>query len=82
MSNKISIYQVFTRLFGNQVKNPVFGGTIEENGCGKFSNFTPKALEAIKNLGMTHIWYTGVIEHATATGYKEHGMCGKLKILK
>ncbi len=74
MSHKISIYQVFTRLFGNQTKNPVFGGTIEENGSGKFSNFTLIALEAIKNLGMTHIWYTGVIEHATATGYEKDGI--------
>ena len=44
-------------------------GTIDENGCGKFNSFTPKALKEIKSLGITHIWYMGIIEHATQTNY-------------
>jgi glycosidase len=70
--NKIAIYQVFTRLFGN--KNTKFKphGTFVENGVGTFADFTDKALQEIKKLGITHIWYTGVIEHATCMEYPEH----------
>lgn len=67
--NKISIYQVLVRLFGNQKKHPVLNGGIDENGSGKFNDFTPKALEEIKKLGISHIWYTGIIRHATTSSY-------------
>lgn len=63
------IYQVFPRWFGNTNTKPVRNGSLEENGVGKFSDFTPLALSKIKELGTTHIWYTGVIEHATQTDY-------------
>ena len=53
------IYQVFTRLFGNTNTTNKPWGTIEENGVGKFNDFTDKALQEIKKLGVTHIWYTG-----------------------
>ena len=72
--NKIVIYQVFTRLFGNDNKRCIRNGSIEENGCGKMADFTAKALNEIKNLGATHIWYTGVIEHATQTDYRRYGI--------
>ena len=72
--SKFAIYQVFPRLFGNEKTTNKFNGTIEENGCGKFSSFTPKALKEIKNLGITHIWYTGIIEHATQTDYSAFGI--------
>ena len=73
-NEKMVIYQVFTRLFGNQTTEPVINGTIAENGCGKMNAFTPKALEEIKNLGATHIWYTGIIAHATQTDYSSFGL--------
>ena len=63
--SKIILYQIFTRLFGNDNANCIQGGGIEENGCGKFEDFTPDALAAIKQLGVTHVWYTGLVEHAT-----------------
>lgn len=72
--SKFSIYQVFPRLFGNENSTNKFNGTIEENGCGKFNSITPKALKEIKNLGITHIWYTGIIEHATQTDYSSFGI--------
>ena len=72
--SKFVIYQVFTRLFGNEVAANKPSGTIEENGCGKFNSFTPKALKSIKALGVTHVWYTGVIEHATQTDYSAYGI--------
>ncbi|NNK11810.1 MAG: alpha-amylase [Flavobacteriaceae bacterium] len=68
------IYQVFTRLFGNTNTTNKPWGTIEENGVGKFGDFTPKALKEIRELGITHIWYTGVPHHALATDYTEYGI--------
>ena len=73
-NRKIVIYQVFTRLFGNTNTNNQPWGTIEENGVGKFADFTEKALQEIKNLGVTHIWYTGVLHHATVTDYTRYGI--------
>ena len=71
---KIIIYQLLPRLFGNSTETCVPGGTIEQNGCGKFNDITPKALRAIRGLGATHVWYTGVIEHTTRTSYAGHGI--------
>lgn len=73
---KIVVYQVFTRLFGNTSTNNIPWGTIEENGVGKFSDFSEKALEAIRDLGVTHIWYTGVLHHAMVTDYAAYGLPG------
>ena len=73
-NKKHTIYQVFTRLFGNQNTNNKPWGTIEENGVGKFSDFTDKALSEIKDLGITHIWYTGVPHHAVINDYQEVGI--------
>ncbi|AXT40398.1 alpha-amylase [Alteromonas sp. BL110] len=68
------VYQVFTRLFGNTNSNNQPWGTVEQNGVGKFSDFTPKALEAIKSLGTSHIWYTGVPHHAVINEYTDFGI--------
>ncbi len=73
-SNKIIIYQIFTRLYGNRNNNHVVNGTIEENGCGKLNDFTPSTLKKIRELGVSHIWYTGVIRHATQTDYSAFGI--------
>ena len=67
------IYQVFPRYFGNAGKN-IPNGNIDENGCGKFADFTPAALKSIGELGSTHIWFTGVLEHATQTDYSAIGI--------
>ena len=74
MNKKISIYQVLPRLFGNNNTRRVPNGTLQQNGCGKFKDFTYKTLQEIKNLGITHIWYTGVIEHASQTDYSSYGI--------
>ena len=65
----MTIYQVFTRLFGADKKAPIPFGTKQQNGCGTMQDFTAKALEQIQALGCTHIWYTGIIEHASKTDY-------------
>lgn len=72
--NKIVVYQVFTRLFGNKNTTNKPWGTIGENGVGKFNDFTDKALHEIKDLGVTHIWYTGVPHHALVGDYKAYGI--------
>ena len=73
-TEKIIIYQVFTRLFGNQNKTCRPNGSLEENGCGKMNDFTKQALHEIKKLGATHIWYTGLIAHASQTDYTSYGI--------
>jgi glycosidase len=72
--NKLIIYQLLPRLFGNTNTTNKYYGSIEENGCGKLNDITDKALGGIKNLGITHIFYTGVIEHATMTDYTKFGI--------
>lgn len=74
MKKKEVVYQVFTRLFGNTNTNNKPWGTLEENGVGKFNDFTDKALTEIKDLGVTHIWYTGVPHHDVITDYTKYGI--------
>ena len=71
---KIVVYQVFTRLFGNKNSTNKPWGTIEENGVGKFNDFTPLALQEIKALGVNYIWYTGVPHHAVIRDYTAIGV--------
>lgn len=71
---KIVVYQMFTRLFGNTETNNVVWGTAEENGVGKFNDINEAALSSLKDLGATHIWYTGVIEHALLNDYREYNI--------
>ena len=73
-NKKIVVYQVFTRLFGNKNTTNKPWGTIEENGVGKFNDFTDKALHEIKDLGVTYIWYTGVPHHALVRDYTAYGI--------
>ena len=73
-SNKIIIYQIFTRLYGNRCQTRKPFGTIEENGCGKLNDFTPTVLKQIREMGVSHVWYTGVIRHATMTDYSKYGI--------
>jgi len=73
-SGKPVVYQLMTRLFGNkQTANKTYG-TIEENGVGKFNDIDATALKGIKELGVTHVWFTGVIEHAVLTDYTKFGI--------
>lgn len=74
MKNKIVIYQALVRLFGNANDSHIHNGTIEQNGCGKMSDFTEVALRAIQQLGCNYIWYTGLLQQATATDYSQYGI--------
>lgn len=68
------VYQVFTRLFGNTNTTNKPWGTVAQNGVGKFNDFTDQALQGIKELGTTHIWFTGVPHHAVINDYTSFGI--------
>lgn len=72
--NKIVIYQMMTRIFGNDNTTNAFNGTREQNGCGKMSDITPEALLSIKRLGANYVWYTGILQHATKTDWSAYGL--------
>nr|WP_041341910.1 alpha-amylase family protein [Runella slithyformis] len=73
-TDKIVLYQIYTRLFGNLNTTNKFYGTRDENGTGKFNDITDTALKELKKFGISHVWYTGVIEHATMTDYSAYGI--------
>jgi glycosidase len=73
-SDKLVVYQIFTRLFGNQNATNKPWGSRDENGVGKFNDITSKALEELKKFGVSHVWYTGIIEHALMTDYSAFGI--------
>ncbi len=73
-SSKVVIYQVFTRLFGNTNTTNKKFGTIQDNGVGKFADINDAALTSIRQLGVSHVWYTGVLEHAVLTDYSGEGI--------
>ncbi|MDQ6815229.1 MAG: alpha-amylase family glycosyl hydrolase, partial [Bacteroidota bacterium] len=72
--NKLIIYQMLVRLFGNKNTSNKYYGSKDENGVGKFNDITDRALAELKKLGVSHVWYTGVIEHATMTDYTAFGI--------
>ena len=73
-SHKIIVYQIFTRLFSNRNTARIENGSMTENGCGKMNDFTPTVLKNIRAMGVSHIWFTGVIRHATQTDYSAYGI--------
>lgn len=62
---KTIVYQMLPRLWGNNTENPDKNGDLERNGCGKFQNIDIQTLEYLKTLGVSHLWCTGIIRHAT-----------------
>ncbi|AFD07360.1 alpha-amylase family protein [Solitalea canadensis] len=72
--NKLIIYQMMTRLFGNTNTTNKFYGSKDENGVGKFNDISAKALAELRKMGVSHVWYTGVIEQATMTDYSAKGI--------
>lgn len=72
--HKLVIYQLLPRLFGNTNTTNKFYGSIDENGVGKFNDINDTALREIHLMGFTHVWYTGIIEHATMTDYSQYGI--------
>ena len=73
-NQKPVIYQLLPRLFTNTTHNCVPNGTYARNGSGKLNDIDNDVIESIKELGVTHIWLTGVIEHAQKTDWSRHGI--------
>lgn len=71
---KITIYQVLPRTYTNSVTTNIKNGSKEQNGVGKMNDFTPELLTRIREQGFTHLWYTGLLEHATQTDYSAFGI--------
>ena len=83
MDKKVIIYQVLPRLFGNANPRRKHSGTLKENGVGKLSDLDDTRLKSVRDMGFTHIWYTGVIRHATATDYTGFGIpCQHASVVK
>lgn len=74
MEKKFIIYQLLLRVFGNTNAYCVPNGSLLINGTGKFSSITDEVFDHLHSLGVSHIWYTGVIEHATKTSFQEWGI--------
>ncbi len=72
--HKLTIYQIFLRTFGNTNTTNSFNGTLGQNGTGKFKDINTASLKSLKRLGITHVWYTGVVEHATMEDFTAFGI--------
>jgi glycosidase len=70
-SRRPVIYQLMVRTFGNTRETRTPGGSLEENGCGKFADINAPALAALKQMGFTHLFLTGVLEQASGTAYHD-----------
>ena len=57
------------RTFGNTNETRKCGGTLAENGCGKFHDINERALGSLREMGFTHLWLMGVIQQASGTEY-------------
>ena len=68
------IYQLVVRYFGNSNLTNETNGPIHTNGCGKFRDINDAALAGLRELGVTHIWLTGVFRQATLTDHSSIGM--------
>lgn len=73
-TDKIVLYQVFTRTFGNKNLARKENGSYVENGAGKMNDIDAQVLRQVRRLGITHVWYTGIIRHATTTDYSRYGI--------
>lgn len=65
------IYQLLPRLYSNTCGNNIPGGSLADNGTGKFSGITAERLRFLRDrLHVTDVWYTGVIDHATMESFE------------
>ncbi len=71
---RMRVYQMLPRLFGNVNQRRKPNGCIEENGVGKFHDINEAALSSLRTMGFTHVWLTGLLRQATATDYSAFGL--------
>jgi len=72
-THKLIIYQMMFHLWGNTTTNPQKNGDSITNGTTKFNDVSNKALKVLYDKGFTHLYTTGIIEHATKEDYSKYG---------
>jgi len=72
-THKLIIYQMMFHLWGNTTTNPQKNGDSITNGTTKFNDVSNKALKVLHDKGFTHLYTTGIIEHATKEDYSKYG---------
>lgn len=64
-NDKIIIHQMMFHLWGNKNTTNKENGSAAENGVTKFKDINDLALQKLKDFGYSHLYMTGLIEHAT-----------------
>jgi len=72
-SEKFVVYQMMFHLWGNKQTELVRNGSYKQNGVTKFKDVSDVALKALKNKGITHVYATGLLEHATLEYFSDYG---------
>ena len=72
-THKLIIYQMMFHLWGNTTTNPQKNGDSNTNGTTKFNDVSNKALKVLHDKGFTHLYTTGIVEHATKEDYSKYG---------
>jgi len=67
------IYQLVVRLFSNVNGTNEWNGDLAVNGTGRFADIGAAAIAGIAELGVTHVWLTGIPQQATDTDWSEYG---------
>jgi glycosidase len=72
-TDKHVVYQMMFHLWGNQNTNVKRNGSAAENGVTKFKDISTKGLQALKKKGYSHLYTTGILEHATMEDFSAFG---------
>ena len=72
-TDKHVVYQMMFHLWGNQNTNVKKNGSAAENGVTKFKDVSTKGLQALKKKGYSHLYTTGILEHATMEDFSAFG---------
>jgi glycosidase len=72
-SEKFVVYQMMFHLWGNKQTELIRNGSYVQNGVTKFKDVSDVALKALHNKGITHLYATGLIEHATMEDFTAYG---------
>jgi glycosidase len=72
-TDKHVVYQMMFHLWGNQKTDVKRNGSATENGVTKFKDVSAKGLQALKKKGYSHLYTTGILEHATMEDFSAFG---------
>lgn len=72
-TDKHVVYQMMFHLWGNQQTEVKKNGSVAENGVTKFKDISVKGLQVLKRKGYSHLYATGILEHATMEDFSAFG---------